>query len=99
MIRMFGLQEILIIVGLVLGVLFIPRMLAGRQPQRVAMPKIRLSGKMRMAVAASALFPAVTAAYFQPWRKDQVIFLYVGIGPVVLAWLLYWVSVGFKRKE
>ena len=96
---MFGAQETLIIVGIVLGVLLIPRILAGRQPQRVAEPKIRLSGKMRMAVTASALFPALAAAYFQPWRKDQVMFLYIGIGPVVLAWLLYWVSVGFKKKE
>jgi hypothetical protein len=95
----FGLQEILIIVAFVLSVLFIPRMLAGRQPHRALGPKIRLSGKMRMAVTASAVFPALAAAYFQPWRKDQVMFLYIGIGPVVLAWLLYWVSVGFKKKE
>jgi len=47
---MFGLQEILIIVAIVLGVLFIPRMNARRQPQRAAEPKIRLSGKIRMAV-------------------------------------------------
>ena len=96
---MLGLQEIFIIAALILGLLFIPRILAGRRPQRVAEPKIRLSGKMRMAVTASAVFPALSAAYFQPWRKDQVMFLYIGIGPVVLAWLLYWVSVGFKRKE
>jgi len=97
--RMFGLQEILIILAIVLGVLFITRMNARRQPQRAAEPKIRLSGKIRMAVTASAIFPALTAAYFQPWRKDQVMFLYVGIGPVVVGWLLYWVFVGFKKRE
>ncbi|HID28519.1 MAG TPA: hypothetical protein EYP19_00775 [Desulfobacterales bacterium] len=96
---MFGVQEILIIVGIVLGVLLIPRILAGRQPQRAAEPKIRLSGKTRMAITASAIFPALTAAYFQPWHKDQVMFFYIGVGPVVLAWLLYWVFVGFKKKE
>ena len=96
---MFGLQEILIILAIVLGVLLIPRMNARRQPQWRSERKIRLSGKIRMAVTASAIFAALTAAYFQPWRKDQVLFLYVGIGPVVLGWLLYWVFVGFKKRE
>jgi hypothetical protein len=97
--QMLGLQEILIIVAIIVGVLLIPRMIARRQPQRAAEPKIRLSGKIRMAVTASVIFPALTAAYFQPWQKDQAIFFYVGIGPVLLGWLLYWVFVGFKKKE
>jgi hypothetical protein len=95
---MFGLQEILIITAIILGLLLIPRLTAKRQPERPPAPKFRLSGKMRMAVAASAFYTALTAAYFRPWQKDPVMFLYVGIGPVALAWLLCWVLVGFKKK-
>ncbi len=96
--RMFGFQEILIVVALVLGVLFIPRMMAPKQPLRSAVPKIRLSGKTRIAVAAAFLYPALAAAYFQPWRKEPLLFFYMGIGPVVLGWLLWWVFQGFKKK-
>jgi len=95
---MFGLQEILIITAIILALLFIPRMTAKRQPEPPPAAKFRLSGKMRMAVAASAVYTAVTAGYFRPWQKDPVMFLYVGIAPVALAWLLCWVLVGFKKR-
>jgi hypothetical protein len=95
---MFGLNEILIIVAIVLGLLFVPRMIARRQQQPPAFPKIKLSGKIRIALAASVLYPALAAAYFQPWHQDQIVFLYIGIGPVVLAWLVCWVYLGFKKK-
>ena len=97
-VHMFGLQEILIITAIILGLLFIPRMTAKRQPERPAAPKFRLSGKMRMAVAASTVYTALTAGYFRPWQKDPLMFLFFGIGPVALAWLLYWVLVGFTKR-
>ena len=94
---MFGFQEILIVVAIVLGVIFIPRMMLRNQPQRSAAHKIRLSGKTRIAVAASFLYLALATAYFQPWRKEPLLFFYMGIGPVVLGWLLWWVFQGFKK--
>jgi uncharacterized membrane protein len=93
---MFGLQEILIITAIILGLLFIPRLTAKRQQPVV--PKARLSGKMRMAIAASVIYLALIAAYLQPWQKNQAVFLYIGLGPVALGWLLCWVSMGFKKK-
>jgi hypothetical protein len=95
---MFGLQELLIITAVILGLLFIPRMIAKRQPERPPVAKLRLSGKMRLAVAASAVYAALTAGYFQPWQKDTLLFLYIGIGPIAMIWLLFWVLVGFKKK-
>ena len=95
---MFGLQEILIITAIILGLLFIPRMTAKKQPNPPLASRFRVSGKMRMAIAASAVYVALTAAFFRPWHKDPVMFLYVGIGPVALGWLVGWVLVGFKKR-
>ena len=95
---MFGLQEILIIVGVILGLIFIPRITRERQPQRPPEPGVRLSGKVRVAIATSFIYLALTAAYFQPWRANGLTFTYLGIGPVLLGWLLYWVFIGFKKE-
>jgi hypothetical protein len=94
---MFGLQEILIIIGVILGLIFIPRMINPRQVQRRTDPGVRLTGKARMAVAASLVYLALIAAYFKPWQDNQLIFVYVGVGPVALGWLVYWVLSGFKK--
>jgi len=95
---MFGLQEILIIIGVILGLIFIPRMTANQRPRPHSKPGIRLTGKIRMAIVASFLFLGVAAAFLQPWRRDFLAFLYLGIAPVALAWLIYWVFIGFKNK-
>jgi hypothetical protein len=94
---MFGLQEILIIIGVILGLIFIPRIISQRQPERRPSTPIRLSGKLRAAVVASIVYLGLTAAYVQPWRGNFLVFLYMGIGPVVLGWLIYWVLIGFKK--
>jgi len=57
-----------------------------------------LSGKMRMAVAASALWPAAIAALMQPWKNDLFPFIYIGLGPVILGWIIFWVYTGSIRK-
>lgn len=96
---MSGLQEILVVVVIVLAVILIPRM-RGQQGEleRTPRPAFRLTGRMRLAIAASVVYPALIAALLKPWRNDPVRFVYFGIGPVALAWLLYWVVAGFKKK-
>lgn len=94
---MLGLQEILIITAIILGVIFLPRRF-GKQPEQRSATKIRLSGKMRAAVAASAIYLILSAAYFEPWRHKLGLFLYIGIGPVALGWLVCWVVLGFIKK-
>ncbi len=98
---MLGLQEILIISAIVVGAILIPRMV---NPQKPA-PRIvrkerrrRLSGKLRLVIAASIVFPLAAAAFIQPWRKDPIAYLYIGVGPVLLFWLVYWVLLGFRRR-
>ena len=93
-----GIQEIFILVIIVLGIMLVPRMLGRRQEAVPVKPAVALSGRMRLAIAASIFWPAVMAAVFKPWRQDLVIFCYFGLGPVALAWIVFWVRLGFRRK-
>lgn len=94
-----GYQEILIISAIVLGVIFIPRMMEQKKPAlRLVRPRKKLSGQWRLAIAFSIVYPLTMAAMMQPWRTESYRFLYLGLGPVLLGWLLYWVFQGFKRK-
>ena len=82
-----GIQEILLLVAIILGILFLPRILnRGQREEKTIAPKPTavLSGKMRLAIAASVLWPAVVAAFMQPWKEDLVPFLYIGLGPITL---------------
>jgi hypothetical protein len=97
--RMPGYQEILIISAIVLGVIFIPRMMEQKRPApRLVRPRVRLSGRRRLAMALSLIYPLIVAGVMQPWRRDAFTYAYVGLGPVALGWLMYWVFQGFKRR-
>ena len=96
---MSGVNEILIIAALVLGIFFVPRMMPAKRPAQIARKTIPLSGKMRLAIAVSIVYPLAVAAYFQPWKHELVKFLYVGIGPVVLYWLMKWVFAGIRDRR
>jgi hypothetical protein len=95
-----GIQEILVLVIIILGILFLPRILNRGQDKRpaVSRPALVISGKMRLAIAASILWPAVTAAFMRPWDNDLSHYLYYGVGPVALIWIIYWVLTGFHKK-
>jgi sterol desaturase/sphingolipid hydroxylase (fatty acid hydroxylase superfamily) len=95
-----GIQEILLLVIIILGILFLPRILnRGSESRQVApRPAIVISGKMRLAVAASAIWPAMMAVFLQPWKQDLSRYLYLGVGPVALIWIIYWVLTGFRKK-
>lgn len=95
---MLGLQEILIISAIVVGAIFLPRMVNQNKPApRLVRPPKKLSGKGRLAVAATIVFPLIMAAILQPWRNSPITFLYIGLGPVILCWLLFWVLQGYRR--
>ena len=96
-----GIQEILILVAIILGILFLPRILnRGQESRQVeSKPPFVISGKMRLAIAASILWPAVIAVIMEPWKKDLFPFLYLGFGPVVLMWFIFWIYSGFRNKE
>jgi len=95
---MSGVNEILIIAAIVMGIFFAPRMMPAKRQVQVSNKLVALSGKMRLAIAISIVYPLAAAAYLQPWKNDLVLFLYVGIGPVVLYWLMKWVFAGIKDR-
>ncbi len=96
---MFGYQEILIISAIIVGALVVPRMVKPpRQAPRIARPRKKLTGAWRMAMAASLIYPLIMAAFMRPWRGDMFTFAYIGLGPVLIGWLLFWVFQGFKRR-
>ena len=94
---MSGFQEILVILLIILGILFLPRRISNRPEQSGADAKPRLTGKIRAAVAVSVVYLALAAAWFQPWQGDLLPFVYAGLGPVILAGLAFWVYAGFKK--
>jgi len=95
-----GLQEIVVIAVIVLAIVFIPRMRSGqRQVTEAPEPEVRLSGGIRLAIAVSFVYAALAAAVVQPWHGGAVSYAYIGIGPVALGWLLYWVARGFHRRR
>ena len=94
---MSGFQEIMVIGAILLLLFFIPRVMPGKSARRPAERPVRLSVRMRLAIAVSVVYPAVVAAVYQPWRGDAVTFIYTGVGPVALGWLLYWVLAGLKK--
>ena len=95
---MSGVNEILIIAAIVAGIFFVPRMMPAKRQIQVSKKVVTLSGRMRLAIAISIVYPLAAAAYFQPWKKDIMLFLYLGIGPVALYWLMKWVFAGLKDR-
>ena len=95
-----GIQEILVLVIIILGILFLPRILhrGGEKPSAPVKPAVHLTGRMRLGIAASVLWPALVAAFMQPWKQGLFPYLYIGLGPVAAVWLIYWVFTGFKEK-
>ena len=95
-----GLQEIMVLVIIILAIFFLPRILSRGQDKQAppSEPGIVLSGKMRLAIAATALWPAVVAVFMQPWRDNLPRYLYIGAGPVAIIWIAYWVFSGFRKN-
>ncbi len=95
-----GIQEILVLVIIILGILFLPRILnrGGEKSPAEVKPTVVLTGRMRLAIAASVLWPALIAVYMQPWKQEPTPYLYLGIGPVAIVWILYWVLTGFRKS-
>lgn len=97
---MSGLQEILLLVLIIVGLFTLPRLLqrgkadGGDAPRH---PRKPVSGRTRLAILASGLWPAGAAVLLKPWHGSLVLFLVVGLLPVGLGWGIAWVVRGFKK--
>lgn len=99
---MTGIQEILTLILLIVGLILIPRMLGGGRPKspRGKTTRFRLDGKWRLAIVASLLFPLGVALRFPPWQPEHTIaFTVVGLLPVILGWAGVWILRGFGRPS
>ncbi len=97
---MAGIREILVLAVIVIGVLLIPRLIPRKETaRRPVSPTLVWAGKLRLAIAASLVWPAIMAAFLEPWLNDPILFLYIGIGPVVLGWVIYWVLMGYRQPK
>ena len=93
-----GIQEILVLVIIILAIFFVPRMMNKREHTKPSAAVPTLSGRLRLAIAASIFWPVLMAAFLKPWHQDPAIYLYIAVGPVACAWCIYWVSAGFRKK-
>jgi hypothetical protein len=99
-----GVQEILVIVAILMAIIFLPRIAGRNRPQstkrsRPLFSRIHLSGRRRLALLATLLWPLGMALYLEPWRSSLIPFLSYGLGPVLLCWGVWWVMVGFLEKR
>lgn len=94
---MAGFQEILILVAIVLGIFFIPRITSKKLILRQVKPRPRITGKMRIAIAATIVYPLFPALYFRPWQQNVSSLVLFGTVPVLLGWLAAWVYAGFRK--
>jgi hypothetical protein len=56
-----------------------------------------LSKTKRAGIVLSALIPITAAMGLKPWSGDLVLFICIGIIPVVLAWAIVWVLAAQKK--
>jgi hypothetical protein len=100
-----GFQEIFVIIIIILAIFFVPRIMGKQQSVNRPLPGYRvkalvnLSGVMRLAIVASAVWPLIMAAMIKPWQGELFLFIFVGVCPVVFAWSAAWVAGGFKKKR
>lgn len=99
-----GIQELLLLIIIVMAIVLLPRMTAtgkGRSAPRHAV-RLRLSaftGRQRLAILLSVLWPAAIALYLSPWRNGWQKFMVVGAGPVAVVWGAVWVIAGFRCRR
>ena len=97
-----GIQEILLIALIFLGIFLVPRIMKPKPaaPKKVLRaPSFNLSWPSRLAIVLSVIWPATWALYLKPWQQDRIAFAALGIGPVVIGWSLKWVLAGMKNKR
>ena len=92
-----GSNELFIIIAIFIVIFFlVPRMKKGNVKK--ADRSLPISGKMRLLILASIIWPALFAAILEPWKGEMLTFVYMGLAPVLLGWGTAWVAAGFKKN-
>lgn len=96
---MAGIQEILTLLVIIFGIIFIPRMMAsGKTEKKIKKKAFHLSGRMRISIILTIVTPLVAALVFQPWKHNLIAFISTGILPVASGWAIFWIMSGFKKS-
>ena len=94
---MTGVSEILVLILLISGILILPRMFKPA-PKAVQGKKNKQISKTRRAgIVVSVLIPIIAAIGLKPWNGNLVLFVSIGIIPVVLAWAVVWIMAAQKQ--
>lgn len=96
---MSGIQEILVVLLVIVILFYLPRRTGQKGASPVAGSRRSLSGRMRLAVLASLIWLAIASYLTQPWQNDILPFAFYGLGPVTLAWGIFWVVVGYRNRS
>lgn len=99
---MSGLQEIILILLLALALFVLPRMAGRNRPLAEAsrhhrLIPHRLTGRMRLALTLSIVWPLLAALFMRPWEGDWLTFACAGPGVVAIAWCFLWIKDGYHR--
>ncbi len=96
-----GFTELLIIIAIILAIFVLPSRYGKRNKPKKKFhnPIYEISIRQCIAVLVSILWLAALALYLRPWNKGWHIFIYAGIGPVVLYWGIYMVFISFRKKR
>ena len=98
---MSGVAEILLIVVIILAILFLPRLAIKKKenPEQRSYWRQKVSGKMRIAILSSFLWPSAAALWLKPWEGHIISFLYIGIAPILILWGIGWIIEGYRKGE
>jgi len=58
---------------------------------------ISFNMKLRAGIVASTIFPLLSALIIKPWQGDLILYVSIGILPVVLVWALIWILAAQKK--
>ncbi len=94
---MTGVSEILVLILLISGILILPRMFKPAPVKTKRLKKVSLTKTKRGGIVLSILVPIAAAIGFKPWTGNLVLFVSIGIIPVVLAWAIVWILAAQKK--
>ena len=95
-----GIQEILTIILLIACIIFLPRLFGGnRSTVGKKNRRMAISGKLRLAIVLSVVFPLAVAMFFPPWHPETGFIFFPGaLILVALCWAGAWIFQGFHKK-
>jgi len=98
-----GFNEIALIVVIGAAVIFLPGLIAKRNkinpPRKIYPASLLIPWQIRLVIFLAMVWLVGAALYFKPWVNDPVLYLCIGIGPILVALGIGWVIHGYRSKK